>query len=50
MGEPVKKFTSCEFPNDDLGVFSRARYKPVALADIDLGNVVIVTVQGRLQR
>ena len=47
--ESVEELSCGQLPHDDLGVFSRARNKLVALADVDFGDVVEVAVQGGLQ-
>ena len=47
--ESEENFAGCQFPDYNLGVFSRTRYEPVALADVDFCDVVFVSVQGRLQ-
>ena len=47
--ESLDDTTQLEVPNDDLGILARARNKPIALADVDIRDVVKVAMETRLQ-
>lgn len=38
-----------EVPDDDLGVLARTRDKPIAFADVYIGNIIEVAVEAGLQ-
>lgn len=48
-GEAFDDFAHFEVPNYDLGVLSCARDKPIALADVEIRNVIEVAVETGLQ-
>ena len=47
--EPISNFTSSQLPNYNLCIISRARNKLVALANIDLSDVLVVSVERCLE-